>query len=56
MVKDIYGTGTRAISRAKYQRCLAIELQNAGLSFAREQEQTVHYKETEVGQRGQILS
>lgn len=34
-----------------YQRCLAIELENAGISFQREQEQTVFYNEIEVGTR-----
>ena len=34
-----------------YQRCLAIELERAGLSFVREQEQTVYYDSIEVGTR-----
>jgi GxxExxY protein len=34
-----------------YQRCLAIELERAGLSFVREQEQTVYYDGIEVGTR-----
>jgi GxxExxY protein len=34
-----------------YQRCLAIELVRAGLSFVREQEQTVYYDGIEVGTR-----
>jgi len=34
-----------------YQRCLAIELERVGLSFAREQEQTVYYEDIEVGTR-----
>jgi GxxExxY protein len=34
-----------------YQRCLAIEFENAGLVFQREQEQTVYYNEIEVGTR-----
>lgn len=34
-----------------YQRCLAIELASAGLSLHREQEQTVYYKDIEVGTR-----
>ena len=34
-----------------YQRCLAIELERAHLSFAREQEQDVFYEETKVGTR-----
>ncbi len=34
-----------------YQRCLAIELERANLSFVREQEQTVYYDGIEVGTR-----
>lgn len=34
-----------------YQRCLAIEFENEGLVFQREQEQTVYYNEIEVGTR-----
>ncbi|MEM9848325.1 MAG: GxxExxY protein [Bacteroidota bacterium] len=34
-----------------YQRCLAIELERAGLSYAREQEQSVYYDNIEVGTR-----
>ena len=34
-----------------YQRCLAIELERAGLSFAREQEQLVFYDGIQVGPR-----
>ena len=34
-----------------YQRCLAIELGKAGLSFGREVEQTIFYEGTEVGTR-----
>jgi GxxExxY protein len=34
-----------------YQRCLAIELERAGLSFAREQEQAVYYDGIQVGTR-----
>jgi GxxExxY protein len=34
-----------------YQRCLAIELERAGLSFVREQEQKVYYDGIEVGMR-----
>ena len=32
-----------------YQRCLAIELERAGLSYKSEQEQTVYYQGIEVG-------
>jgi len=34
-----------------YQRCLAIELEKAGVSFQREQEQTVYYNGIDVGTR-----
>jgi GxxExxY protein len=34
-----------------YQRCLAIELEKAGLNFAREQEQTIYYDGIQVGTR-----
>ncbi|MGA7935694.1 MAG: GxxExxY protein [Kovacikia sp.] len=34
-----------------YQRCLAIELERAGISFVREQEQKVYYDGIEVGMR-----
>ncbi|MDR1880588.1 MAG: GxxExxY protein [Tannerellaceae bacterium] len=34
-----------------YQRCLAIELQRAGIQFEREKEQTIYYDGIEVGVR-----
>jgi len=34
-----------------YQRCLAIELQKAGLVFEREKEQSIYYEGVEVGTR-----
>ena len=34
-----------------YQRCLAIELGKTGLSFVREQDHKIYYKDTEVGTR-----
>ncbi|OJJ23878.1 GxxExxY protein [marine bacterium AO1-C] len=34
-----------------YQRCLAIELERAGLGFAREVEQTIYYDGIDVGTR-----
>ena len=34
-----------------YQRCLAIELERANLSFVREQEQPVYYDRIQVGTR-----
>ena len=34
-----------------YQRCLAIEMKEAGIEFAREQERTLYYKDYDVGTR-----
>ena len=34
-----------------YQRCLAIEMEKAGLTFAREQEHIIYYEGVEVGTR-----
>ena len=34
-----------------YQRCLAIELQNAGIQFEREVEQDIYYQDIHVGTR-----
>jgi GxxExxY protein len=34
-----------------YQRCLAIEMQDAGLAFVREIEMSIFYQEQEVGSR-----
>ena len=34
-----------------YQRCLAIELEKAGLKFIREQEMTIFYEGIDVGTR-----
>lgn len=34
-----------------YQRCLAIELERAGLGFQREQEHTIYYEDIDVGTR-----
>lgn len=34
-----------------YQRCLAIELEKAGLDFLREQEMPIYYDEIQVGTR-----
>lgn len=34
-----------------YQRCLAIELKNAGINFERELEQLIYYEGKEVGTR-----
>jgi GxxExxY protein len=34
-----------------YQRCLAIEMERAGLGFEREKEQTIYYEGVDVGTR-----
>lgn len=34
-----------------YQRCLAIELENSGIEYQREQEQIIFYNEVNVGKR-----
>jgi GxxExxY protein len=34
-----------------YQRCLSIEMENIGLSFEREKEQTIFYNGIQVGTR-----
>lgn len=48
VVHNTLGNGFQEVI---YQRCLAIELQKAGLSFAREQEHTIYYEGIEVGKR-----
>jgi GxxExxY protein len=48
IVHNILGNGFQEVI---YQRCLAIELKNAGLSFGREIDQTIYYKTTIVGTR-----
>ena len=40
-----------AIQEVIYQRCLAIELQHAGIEFQREVEQSIFYRERHVGTR-----
>ena len=47
-VHNILGNGFQEII---YQRCLAIELKKAGLTFEREKEQTIYYEDFEVGIR-----
>jgi GxxExxY protein len=47
-VHNTLGNGFQEII---YQRCLAIELRNAGLEFVREKEQTIYYNEEMVGTR-----
>ena len=40
------GAGFQAVI---YQRCLAIEMERAGIDFGREVEQTIYYEGIEVG-------
>jgi len=47
-VHNILGNGFQEVI---YQRCLAIELENAGLSYLREEEIPLYYKGIEVGSR-----
>ncbi|TCC91598.1 GxxExxY protein [Pedobacter frigiditerrae] len=47
-VNNTLGNGFQEVI---YQRCLAIELNRAGLIFAREVEQTIYYDNIEVGKR-----
>lgn len=47
----VHNTLGNGFQEVIYQRCLAIELEKAGLNFAREQEQTIYYEGKEVGKR-----
>lgn len=47
----VYNTLGNGFQEVIYQRCLAIELQKAGLNFGREIEQTIFYEGIEVGTR-----
>lgn len=47
----VHNTLGNGFQEVIYQRCLAIELQNAGLNFGREIEQTIFYEGIEVGTR-----
>ena len=47
-VHKILGNGFQEVI---YQRCLAIELEGAGLSFGREVEHPIYYRGVEVGSR-----
>lgn len=47
-VHNTFGNGFQEVI---YHRCLAIELEMAGLGYAREAEQTIYYEGTEVGTR-----
>jgi GxxExxY protein len=47
----VHNTLGNGFQEVIYQRCLAIELQQAGLEFVREKEQTIYYNDIEVGSR-----
>lgn len=47
----VHNTLGNGFQEVIYQRCLAIEMERAGLSFGREVEQTIFYEGIEVGTR-----
>lgn len=47
----VHNTLGNGFQEVIYQRCLAIELERAGLGFGREVEQTIYYDGLEVGTR-----
>ncbi len=47
----VHNTLGNGFQEVIYQHCLAIELNRAGLIFAREVEQTIYYDDIEVGKR-----
>jgi len=47
----VHNTLGNGFQEVIYQRCLAIELQKAGLNFGREIEQTIYYEGVDVGTR-----
>ena len=47
----VHNTLGNGFQEVIYQRCLAIELRNAGLDFEREKEQVIFYNGEEVGTR-----
>jgi GxxExxY protein len=47
----VHNTLGNGFQEVIYQRCLAIELEKSGLSFAREQEHTIYYEGVDVGTR-----
>ncbi len=47
----VHNTLGNGFQEVIYQRCLAIELEHAGISFAREQEHAIYYEDIEVGTR-----
>lgn len=47
----VHNTLGNGFQEVIYQRCLAIELERAGISFIREQEHTIYYEGIAVGTR-----
>jgi len=47
----VHNTMGNGFQEVVYQRCLAIELESAGLGFEREKDQTIYYNNIEVGNR-----
>lgn len=47
----VHNTLGNGFQEVIYQRCLAIELERAGVSFSREQEHTIYYEGIDVGTR-----
>jgi GxxExxY protein len=47
----IHNTLGNGFQEVIYQRCLALELKRAGLTFGREVEQTIYYESFDVGTR-----
>ena len=47
----VYNTLGNGFQEVIYQRCLAIEMEKAGLGFAREVDQTIYYNGIDVGTR-----
>lgn len=47
----VHNTLGNGFQEVIYQRCLAIELERAGISFQREQEQEIYYEGIHVGTR-----
>ncbi len=48
---QVHNTLGNGFQEVIYQRCLAIELERAGIDFGREVEQTIFYQGIEVGTR-----
>lgn len=47
----VHNTLGNGFQEVIYQRCLAIELEKAGISFGREIEQTIFYESIDIGTR-----